>query len=254
MTEYPILPTVSPDGVNQIMEALQSKECLFPCYLNITPGKTGLSQAIAIMESFDGTDISSTTHRKDGTMAHGYYFKIGDPVSPYTATDMKEINLEIGLDIGLISDGNKIQYINSNVTVKTSMPKFQKYWGRYSPEEIFHQYGLPDQIYADVDSPEIDNSGYVLFFVYEKLGVLMEFYGVKQGDRICPQFKGNWMSVTIEIYDTQSAYSKRIEAERISTIPKQIPFIDQTLGIGMAQFYNQVLKDSNACFQPKKPR
>ena len=190
-TPIPSSPTQSADGELRMVEALHSKDRRLPCYLGITPGKTSLSQAKAILDSFGASSRAPYT-RQDGAIDYHYYLIVGDPGEAYATSYMDKINLEIGQGIDLWSNGDEdeVQIIEVYLSAATSMPKFQKYWERYSPQEIFRQYGQPDQIYAAIDYPQIDDSGYILYFIYEELGVVIQIYPVKQRGQICPQFQG----------------------------------------------------------------
>ena len=53
------IPTELPDIANKINGVLHSQNCLFPCYLNITPGITKPNQAQTIMENLGKKTILS---------------------------------------------------------------------------------------------------------------------------------------------------------------------------------------------------
>lgn len=246
-TSIPTIPTLPFEKEINLINALQTTECLIPCYLGITPGKTSLAQANVILENFGGNK-HEPFHRLDGSIEYNYDLWVGDSAFPVDTPEPNGDMVKIVHTISIITDNNTVQIMKVYLVITKSNEKFQEYWSRYSPREIIIQTGLPDDIYMEADSLNPRNLNPFYFFVYKELGARILFSGIKSGELICPQYKGRWVHLSLEFYDPQSEIALR---EGLLSIRDEWIPIDEILKVKKIDFYDQVLSDPEACFEPK---
>ncbi|MGA7193537.1 MAG: hypothetical protein WBW94_07900, partial [Anaerolineales bacterium] len=151
------IPTDLPEQEMQLIEKLQEKDCTLPCYLGITPGRTTLSAAQAVMDIIGAHDIGDLTRGNFETYTYVAYV---DSASELDKTpEPNDFANIIDQGVTLIATNGIVQGIevdagtNWSLNPVVPMTKFRQYWSRYSTQEIFIQLGIPDHLYVDGANP-----------------------------------------------------------------------------------------------------
>jgi hypothetical protein len=249
-------PPAMPDQELRMAKLLQSKDCVLPCYLNIMPGKTSLSEARIILKNI-GAGPEEYLARKDGAAYHTYRIIVGDPLYVIETPESTDDLAIISQYIELITVGDTVEGIEVSIeTHEKTIIKFRQYWLRYSTREIFLQLGPPDHLYITKAPPPVYAPNIRHFVIsYEKKNVLIEYYGHKQETNICTEEEDRFIDLNLSLYNPNSGldiyYSGRIPpTNREVYVP-----IEEVLGVNTSDFYNQVLLDPLTCFklQTTKP-
>lgn len=248
-TPIPTASVLSSEKESDLLDALQSIECILPCYLGITPGKTNITEAQAILEGLGGS-MHEPYIRKDGAKEYSFDLSIGDPLLQVDAINSKGRMAKIDHSLRLIVDHNVVQVIEADIVTRTSKVKLQKYWSRYSAREIFLQRGSPDQIYTDTskDLESQANLSPYFMFLYQKIGIRIEITGIKNGESICPQPDGDYIHISFDLYNINS----KLSIDKATPSDRDVwAVVDEVLKVNKTEFYHKVLSDPKACFEPR---
>ena len=255
-THIPSYP-LPPEKLRSMVELLQSENCKLPCYLGIVPGITQLEEAKAILESLGATHYGDYIRPTDGATGYAYDLNVGYSLGTDETTEVNSNTVLVYHSVSLITNNGKVQIIEIGVgttTLKTqslaeqAIAKFREYWSRYNARGIFLQLGQPDSMYVDATSPDLGENGRRLFIVYETRGALIQLYGTRQENNICPESEANFIYLQISLFDPGSTLS--IYSNGQSSQDLGLPIKD-VLGITDTQFYNQVISTPSKCFKPK---
>lgn len=240
---YTPLPTLIPTNEKKMIEMLQSEKCKLPCYLGITPGKTSMQEAVAILENLGGFFSGSLENR------YSYSLNIGNPIIP-TPFPNKYALVNVSISLTTINGTVQAVYVGL-LTEKTnvSLELYRKYWSRYSTNHIFSELGKPDQLYVNIDDNKIRNSE--LIIDYEKLGVLIRVSGSSQESNFCTINEQQEIYVTMDLFDPSSGLTAKDFNPYLNT-PPHWPLVKDALGITVEEFYKQALANPSICFEPKE--
>jgi len=248
---YTPVPTITTKEVERVVDLLHSHECKLPCYLGITPGKTSLNEAKAILKSLGGSQQGDYI-RKDGATEYSYSLKIGDPAAINETPAPDSLTLAINHHVSLITDRDIVQIIGISASATKSLARFREYWSRYSAAGIFLQIGRPDHLYIDTTTPDWVENGRTLLVIYEKLGVVAELYGTGHENNICPESEATFISLRLSLYNTSSPLSIYSDG-RVPPTDREVWLpIEEVLGVDEVEFYDQVISDPSACFRLRK--
>jgi hypothetical protein len=244
------VPTLLPEQERLLAEILQSRNCVLPCYLGITPGETTLQKARAILETFGGRYRGPFQRTKtDGAFLYSYQFHIGN------SNTREKI---IYADVTLVSDNNLVQIIEISQSTgrlqvlgqkifETSLEVYQQYWSRYyTVRQIFLQLGEPQELYL------VGNSTFELIISYKDPIAKITIAGSAEENNLCSQYVSvDHISVDLTISNVNSPF----EIDGGGGVPLTdrevyLP-IEEALGVSPHQFYERVLADPTVCFEPK---
>ena len=168
-TETPLV-TLRPESIKETMQPLlqDPMNCADPCFLGITPEKTGMDEVRALFTPLgfkhrEGTDPNSG--RDFYSVA--YEFSIGRDsyVILYTSNNLVE-NIEITPDITKQKDGSPRE------------------WTTYSPETLIKKYGKPSRVEFALDFQELITINMIMY--YDDLKLIALYSGVDRTTRLCP--------------------------------------------------------------------
>ena len=243
-------PTVLADQELRMVELLQSKGCILPCYLGIIPGKTSLSEAKVILENIGANSIKDIA-RTDGATYHSYEIRVGDPSVINETPEADGSSVIIYHDIDLVTVDDTVEGIEVYIAATKSKAKFRQYWSRYLTQEIFLQMGAPDHLYANVGNPLYKEYGRDLLISYEKQNILIQYYGTGQEINICPENEARFINLSLSLYSPNSGLSIYYDG-RVSPTNREVYLpIEEVLGVDTTEFYNQVLSNPSVCFKPQ---
>jgi hypothetical protein len=235
---YTPKPTLSPEHEFQLVELLNDSDCTLPCYLGITPGKTSISEAVAILKSLGAYH----DERHDNYV---YRLDIGDPlISPM----LPNRYALVWAHVDLTPINELVQVIDVGIgTEKTneSLKIFREYWTRYSASGIFSELGQPEEVYTGVGKKGTHNHS--LLISYENKGVFIRIQGSWQENNLCSSGEDLEIYVHMILFDPASSLSILDFNPGIGD-PSQWPPVNDTLGISVDEFFQQVIWDNTVCF------
>lgn len=250
---YTPIPTLSNQSLELVAGLLQSKDCELPCYLGITPGETTLGQAEAILIGL-GASHKGDYDRKDGSKEYDYTLMIGRSSGNNTISGPNNNTIDIFHHVDLITNNDTVQVIEIGVgtpKLPESLILFREYWSKFSAREIFLQMGMPDQLYIDVTDPSLAEQGRYLLFDYEKRGAVIQLYGARQENNICPESEAEFIDLKLSLFvpgTSLDIYNGRVPpTDRSAWLP-----IKDVLGINSEEFYQKVFSNTSMCFKPKQ--
>jgi hypothetical protein len=230
-TPMPPKPTMTNEQLINMLEILNSEECILPCYLGITPGETTWGDAKSIMDEHRFLLLSE------------WWPTLQDPYSYRLNFEIKGEQAYHSLVFSVIN--NVVQGIRISISKITNSDLLYETWSRYSLQQIMQDYGIPDFASIDIDE---NAPGYLLLLHYEKLGILYNYNGLKEGDTICAKYdKNHTNGLYIELINTRSSLDI---FERYPGLGDENRWrsIEDVLHIKLKDFYNQILLDSSNCF------
>jgi hypothetical protein len=244
-----LVPTDQPSQEQRMVALLQSKGCILPCYLGITPGKSSLDEAKAILDGAGAYVIGSKVlDLQQGEFTYSdYVMSVGDPSGIYETPDPNGSAVIINHYIVLIVKGDVVEGLEVSVIATKSITKFRRYWSRYSVRVIFMQLGAPDHIYLDAHDPTL---GYLLL-LYDKQDVGVQLLDTSQEIHVCSENETNIINPMFYLYDPNSGLNM-FSTGRVSPTNRSayLP-VEEVLGISVSEFYGQVLSNPLICFKPK---
>lgn len=232
----PPIPTISSSNEADLVEVLNSTDCKLPCYMEITPGKTKLEDAILLLNSIGAVYLGQSTN--DSTTRTSYDIQFDDPLIELDASHNKE--QKVLNSLGLVSVDGVVQQVNIWLLSSGLSPKFQDYWSRYTPRGVFLQIGMPDEIYSV--------SG-LLVLIYKDLGIINMYSTFWKDGQLCPQYETGYFDRRFEITNPDSQveiFSEHQESLKFVWEP-----IEESLGVSVQEFYRQVVADDTVCFDIK---
>jgi len=249
-TFIPSVPTVLPIQQTRMIELLHFNDCKLPCYLGITPGKTSWNDAKDILDSIGGSLRGD--YMEDNLPVNSYTLWIGDPTLIENSPD-PNIGIganEIAQSIDLTIKDEKVQRIKVYIQTRNFSRKFYEYWSLYSLHKIFLQYGSPDAIYFGISQ---FGNGYIFFLVYETLGSVIRFNGVKRGDLICPGVQEENVTTGLNLTLTStSSHLNLFDPQKVYPTNHDVYLsVKEALGIDKMEFYNKVSSNISVCFKAK---
>jgi hypothetical protein len=246
---FPV-PTANSEQEFRIINLIQSQDCILPCYLGITPGKTTVQEARILLEDIKAGYIGDY-QRRDGSTEYAFnLLKIGIPQNNLMATSEPE-EVFLAQRISLISVDSIIQIIEAGVATKGMFPKYRDIWSRYSVAGIFSQLGVPDQIYLNQFDPlrAEYTYGQAVWAVYEEQGVVFHLYGTGKENNICPEKEATLVDLDLSLYNPDAGLDIYIDG-RVQPTNRDVYLpIEEVLGITTTEFYNQVFSNPSVCFQ-----
>lgn len=248
---YSPVPTANSEEESQMINLLQLEECVLPCYLGITPGKTTLQEARKILKELKA-GYTGNYQRRDGSTEYAYdLLQIGHPLQGSYSPTPGPLQLYIFQRISLISKDSIVQYLEAGVSTRDMFSEYRDIWRRYSIAGIFLQLGAPDQIYLDKFDPlRADYTyGQRVWAVYEQKGVVVELYGTGKENNVCPQKEASLIDLRLSLYNPFSGLDI-YSGGRVPPTRRDVYLpIEDVLGITALEFYNQVISNPSVCFQ-----
>ncbi len=233
-----------------MVELLQSQDCVLPCYLGISPGKTLVSEAQLIMRDIGAFDHGDYV-RKGGLNTYNYMLWVGDPSAANETPSPDGSTVKIYNHIALIASAGTVQGLGIDIIASKSMAKFRQYWSRYSTSQIFEQIGKPDHLYIGHTDPFVEENGRALLIEYDKQDVLIEFYGTSRDNNVCPELEARYIDLRLSLYNPNSGLSFLANG-RVPPTDRSVWLpVEEALGITTKEFYNRVISDPSTCFKPK---
>lgn len=229
------IPTLSIYMEQGMVESLESSKCNLPCYMGITPGKTTWGDAKTLLESL-GAKFQIQGVQGNGEWVD-YLILIDDP--SIRMTDGTVEDHRITHDIALLAFNGVVQKIRVWIQGRGVSPKFQDYWSRYTPKGVFLQMGAPDEVYSA--------SG-LLALVYKEIGIFTYETFWKEG-QLCPQYETGYFDRRFEIINPDSAVA--ISSEFQESLKYVWKPIEESLGVSIQEFYDQVVSNDSVCFEIK---
>jgi hypothetical protein len=230
------VPTLSNNVEQKMIESLESSQCILPCYMGITPGITKIGDAKILLESFGAKFQAQGT--QDNLKWIDYLIRIDDP-SIIMASGAVE-DERISYSIALITDNDVVERMRIWILGKGISPKFQNYWSRYTPKGVFLQIGAPDAIYSS------GHGGLVL--VYEQLGIINKYDTFWKDGQLCPQNETIYFDRRFQITKKDASTALSSEFAESSKDTAILHPIEESLGISIQEFYEQVISDDSVCF------
>jgi hypothetical protein len=235
---------------------LLSKNCMLPCYLGITPGKSSWEETKGILTNLGAYSWVETYGVEDpdfkffeyGWPIYYYNLNPSDPAITPVAYDWDWGYIDQSLAFTVAED--EIKRIQVSITTQRIDEKFREYWKRYALEEIFYSLGEPDKIFLGGSDRNIQ---YSIHIVYKELSVVLEYDGLLKDNRsrLCPfrpKESGNWVHLKMTLTESNSTLS--IEAPTTNPLTTKALYlpIEDMLGITVAEFYNRLQSNSSTCF------
>lgn len=165
--------TLEPEQAKETITTLlqDSVDCEAPCFWDITPGQTTLSEVINIFIHF-GLQVKSTTYQ--GTDFYGI-----------------EYEFESGLSISVVlTIQNEIV---ENLRIKMLPEKLSagvpRMWSAYSPETLINRYGPPSKVDFSLDKGP--NLAFAMDMYFDSVDLIVQ-YGItniipyQNSPQICP--------------------------------------------------------------------
>jgi hypothetical protein len=229
-------PTRTPsDKIPRMIKTIQSKDCVLPCYLGITPGKTSLNDAKTILENFGGDLVGDSTGENG---VRSYFYEL------WIVSDNRSLDV-IYHDVTVSIVNEIVQRIEVSLQTVERIQELQNNWSRFSIKEIFLKFGAPDQIHVSQVGKDRENVDYLFILDYAKIGAMIEFGGRKNGKLICPQIESRLFREVLELYNPGVPW---VISNDFLMDPQRWAPIDLALGMNKDVFYEKVLADSAACF------
>jgi hypothetical protein len=227
-----LIPTISIDHELNIVELLKSSDCVSPCYLGITPGKTKWSDAETLLETLGAVYVGK--NKETDLVTFGYSIWL----DAHLQNDQK-----IFQDLGFVVSEDIVQQISVSLQTHEFVSKFQEYWSRYSPRDIFLQLDMPDAIYS--------TNGGGLALVYANQGAVYLYDSFRRENLFCPQVEKGAAIRRFVFTNLNFPLSIYQPFEDVSKNHAIWSSIQESLGIDAREFYNRLLADSTVCFEMK---
>lgn len=225
--------TLTPLHLQLLNQKLNDEVCLLPCYLGIVPSETSIDEVKIILEELGATlSYGSPYEIREGLENYTYHFDI-------VVDNSQLVQHTINLDV----QQNKLLEFRVDIDQRES-DIFYEYWSKYSLRNMLTNLGFPDFIYINIGGYDF-YPGYSITLIYEEQEIYYTIYGQKQDGLVCPLFKEGIIGL-IQIRIIDSDYDEGLEG-----IPSSYDrTIQEVFEISDQQFYDQVLANSEACFEP----
>lgn len=225
------IPTLTAFQIELLIQRLQSAYCQLPCYLEITPGETTHADAITIMESM-GAYIGPEFYIASFDVFQPTFF-----ILPFYYENVRITNA-ISLTI---DSGDIVQQIRSNVG-----PNIPEYWSNYSVRGIFEQYGLPDEVVANIAYYDLA-TGFEFLITYEEIGIVMDVRGSSETRTICIE-ESYFDELILTLTNTSSSLSL---TRGVAPEPTELWYwspVEEVFGVDEVELYDLVLSQPTVCF------
>lgn len=221
-----------------------NNNCLLPCWLGITPGKTRWNEARAFF-SYLGIDRMGEVGLENGGIFHplgGFDFE--EPTIYHRFSIVEREELVNG--IFLVIEGDRAPV------------EFQIVWKLYNPGNLLREYGVPSRVWFETQSQSLgDRHGYELLIAYDNKGIIVRYQGLlKQigtNFQVCPRFEEDKDITDIEVY-LQAPDDPQPVEEFGGIADYQFLFdrgkrIEEAAGLSEKQFYELFTQnEQSACF------
>jgi len=229
------VPTISLDAQLKIVELLNTKDCVLPCYLSITPGTTTWKDAKSLLDAI-GAEYTGQSQQGD-MIWFGYGMHRGN------ATNVLNQNADSLFDLDLVVDDNGIvQQVFAWFLTHNAGHLLADYWTKNSPRNLFLQIGMPDAIYSTKTAGG-------LAVVYQKLGVVGIYDSLWNGSFLCPENETRLSNMSFMLTNTAFPLDIYPPNGKVTQYPSLWLPIEKTLHVSNQQFYNQVLSNPLVCFE-----
>jgi hypothetical protein len=250
-------PTLPANQEQHIKELLQTGDCKLPCYLSITPGKTTLKGAKAILEGLGASYLGEYSRKIDDGIEYPYVLVVGGQSRMDETPRPDGSIVNVYHHISLITNNDIVQIIEvgtgtagSGVSTAQALAKFREYWSRYTAKEIFLQTGTPDHLYTGKLDPYENGSS--LLVTYEKLGIVAQIYGTEQENNICPKNEAQSISINLSLFNPTTSLLTIYNDGRVPPTDREVWLpVEKVLGVNTTEFYDQVLSNPSVCFKPQ---
>jgi hypothetical protein len=243
-TQVPDPPTLSPDVQDELYDLLKSNgNCKLPCFLGITPDKTSLADAKAILEKFDVRQSISIDEIASTKTYEAYNAQI------FTN---KDVTLAMNLRLEVKNQIVSRLTVNATPSRNGYSVTDDQHLSQYSLREVFLKHGPPDAVY--LQPPTYGEYG--LQVVYEKLKMVIEITGsakdISNGKyEICPNLGDG------DITSMKIALASPLDSTDVKTLIgypfwENVPAFEETSGLSIKDFYQLMTNEKQpACFESK---
>ncbi len=131
--------------------------------------------------------------------------------------------------------------------IEQAAPGLFDLWSRYSIEEVMNLLGIPDEIFVLTKYRKT----YQLLLIYRTKGILIYFAGMMHEGNLCPKFDATHTTgIHFILTDLQSSLGLFVEGRSTPYDSDISRSLEEVLGIGVKEFYYQILSDEGKCFAP----
>jgi hypothetical protein len=199
-----IAPTLVPEMTEERFKQLlqHNSKCDLPCWWEIRPGTTTLDEARNLLYAIEGSnynDFKAGYKQEDGTLQFSGGGGFG----------INKKSVQTVIYLGVKKDVVVNLHISGESTVNEKV--FKRVWDLYSPDQILKVYGVPDQLYVDIDvqgyagGPKGNLRSYELILDYSSQNIRFLYYGnaelVREIINVCPSYSPNGdLASEINIY------------------------------------------------------
>jgi hypothetical protein len=272
---YTLLPTLSPDNANAKLKALldNSENCLLPCWLGITPGKSTWQEANAQLVSF--SSIAANFRGLPGIYVEsGNKWSLGQFTLPYP-NDQMAIEFEIAYptsstnnDISIVSAISRAYRLQDGKYIGDvyGYSAYNDLLKPYSISRILTNYGIPQSIYVfgALRNDTTISPGFGDYFAihlwYPNRGIFiyykMSIEGVGNNYRICPSnafVSGDFLEpASTTDYKGVLLGTDGIYKDLIPPNSKYVKTTENAFGITEEEFYQRFRSSQNQCLETPK--
>ena len=142
-------------------------DCMLPCWLGITPGKTSWQETETLLRHLGAT--IKQFQRESGGNLYGVRL-LGLPELVLSFYDNGTTNSKV----------DRI-FVSGNEGGGQDQREFEVFWESYSPVEVMSKYGVPSRILlytmGTLGNTDIGKHGYTLWIFYDSLGFMIRYDG-----------------------------------------------------------------------------
>jgi hypothetical protein len=219
-----LLPTLRPESVKETMQPLIQDpfNCSAPCFLGITPGKTGMDEVRAFFTPLG--------------------FKHREGTDPNSGRDFYSVAYESGIGrdsyIVLFKSNNLVENIEIRPEIIKQKNGSPREWTTYSPETLIKKYGKPSRVEFALGLGQVNITiNMILYFDPIDLMAFYRGYEHPRSSQFCPfTFPFDYVSISMGPNPPDSP--------QFTTIP-----LEKATSLTVDQFTQLMLGDpQKACF------
>ena len=226
-------PFISPEDREKMLREyfLTESQCKFPCWFEITPGKTTQNEAQVWFQKWGVLYLERKI--KDGSVL--------DLGSLDFSSLMVLNRFEIVFDnTGVVSSINGVLHAYLN------QPGFSESWRKIDIEQILLEYGIPTDVLFKMDyNDATERVGYQLGLIYKKDGFAVFYNGAVNFDTvltICPKLQ-SYQLITVGLHSQRPDNEMMFNADSDS----RNFYLDYPLGKNQEELYEYFVKHDNQC-------
>lgn len=242
------LPTLDSADEQLMSTRIQSQDCILPCYLGITPGKTSLKEARKLLEELGAFMYRENRNDAQHILEYFYHLDVGGPDAPKESPTSTALVYQ-DLTISATSGDEPVQSIYLELRTENtaiSIEKFREYWGIFSTQTVFARLGQPDHFL--IDSKSTGNGiGSGVVMIYRRNGVLIQLEGTGHETSICSDKEATRIRMAIYMFSSSSSQMASTFNSYLDSSTYWVP-VEEALGVDIQGFYRWVLTNPLICF------